>query len=515
MKSLLPQQLNRTLLIFCGGAVLVLGSGLACSIYIEHKIDEKIRSLNGSTASIEVNLFTRSVRVKELAWCASPYSLNTQPHELKVSTLTVSGISIYKLVFNKILTANEVIFDNGKLQYNKSSIEHFQKFSNSKYRGFKIKNISLVNIETQIKTDTLVSFSALLNCHLTDATLEIDSIDSIRYSVKAIDGLAEKINVSRQEGFYGGTIARLQLNTSAQKLTIDSLLLIPNFTKYDFAHRFGKQTDRVSLSIPQLLIEGIQFDKIVDSSFVASKMEIKSFDVVAFRDKRIPDRNETYVPLPMESLLALPCQIKVDSILITKSFITIEEVSEKGTASGVVTFEDVNATLTGLNNRITETDQDYALLNASGYLMGAGKVTALFRLPLDGSSTYNAKGSLSKMPFKKLNAALVPLANVQIESGQLNNLTFNFNYTDLTSKGTLDLAYQDLQLLALDKLDHSANDIKTFLLNALVNNHRAKSLSSTGKGVIDIERDRKRFIFNIWWKSIRDGLKSILLASNN
>lgn len=32
---------------------------------------------------------------------------------------------------------------------------------------------------------------------------------------------------------------------------------------------------------------------------------------------------------------------------------------------------------------------------------------------------------------------------------------------------------------------------------------------------IDVERDRRRYIINIWWKSILDGLKSTVLGDKN
>jgi hypothetical protein len=218
--------------------------------------------------------------------------------------------------------------------------------------------------------------------------------------------------------------------------------------------------------------------------------------------------------MPMESFIKFPYKVKIDSVVIANSMVAVEEIQEKGTESSVITFEDINATLTGFNNRVQEKNHDHALLNATGMLMGTGKINAVFLLPLDGRSVYNAKGSLSKMNFTRLNPALEPLASIRIESGYLNKLTFNFNYTDYVSKGVLEIDYQDLKLTALGKNNHSTNEIKTLLLNAIVKNDRNKSLASANRtGEIEIERDRKRFIFNVWWKSIQGGLRSVVFRT--
>ena len=145
--------------------------------------------------------------------------------------------------------------------------------------------------------------------------------------------------------------------------------------------------------------------------------------------------------------------------------------------------------------------------------MGTGKVKALFQLPLDGSSIYTAKGSISNMSFKELNPVLTSLANVRVESGYLKDLTFDFRYNEFTSKGTINIDYDNLQLIRLNTNKRSTNEIKTFFMNVFVRDERNKSLTPAKKnGLIDIERDRKRYIFNVWLRSILSGLKSTLLG---
>jgi hypothetical protein len=501
------------LIIFCS-ALLVFSSSVLLSRYIESKIDKKIKSFHEIASFVEVSLINRSIKIGGLTWNSALDSTNFNQHFVYLSYVSAKGINLLELLLHKNLIIDDIAIGHGKIYYDKSILWKNQKRSNLDYHTLFIKHLSFSTIDLLIKTNSTHNFSAQFSCALTDINLKIDSTHNLIYKAKTIEAEAKNIVINKYEGLYGGRIARLYCNSKEQRIQIDSASLVPNYGKYEFAHKSGKQTDRVTLSIPKLLLAGVQFKDILDSSFVASKMHIQSFNIVAFRDKRVPTLYEPIVPLPMESFLKFPYKVKIDSIVVANSMVAVEEIQEKGSKSSVITFEDINATLTNFNNRTQEKGRGYAMLQATGLLMGAGKINAEFRLPLDGKSAYNAKGSLSKMHFTRLNPALGPLASIRIESGYLNKLTFNFNYTDYVSRGRLEIDYQNLKLTALGKNHHSTKEIKTLLLNAIVKNDRNKSLASAKRsGEIAIDRDRKRFIFNVWWKSIQGGLRSVVFRT--
>ena len=510
MKMRFPKNPYRWPIIVVACILVFYGGSVFLSNYLEGKIEQNIRSLHGTISSVELNLFARSIKVNDLEWSSSANSTNPDPHFLRLSAISATGINLYKLMFDKTLHVDDVTIDSGAIQYNKNIKPSGQKVSPSKYKLFSFKNISVNNLRAQIQTDTIASVSALLNCRLTDAHIKINAQDSLSYSAKIVEALLEKISIGRQEGMYGGTIARLHINTADQKVVMDSALLIPNFDKYEFAHRVGEQASRVSISVPQLTIEGLQFDKLIDSLFVAATIKITSADLYSFQDKRMAVRKRN-VRLPMEGFLKLPWHIKVDTILVVDAHLSIEEFPEKGTASGTITFDSLNATLAGLNNRAEENDNQSASLQATALLMGSGRIKALFQFPLDGRSSYTAKGSIARMPLTKLNGVLEPLANLRIEAGVLHYLVFNFNYTEMASKGNLDIHYHDLRLCTTNKRGLFTHGLKTFFVNTIVKNKRIQSKRTAEEtGIINIERDRRKYIFNVWVKSILGGLKSTI-----
>jgi len=501
------------IILVCCLVLFIISLGSFLSIFVEHELERNILLLHGSTSSVRVNLFTRSIKVTDLEWSSGPNSINLNPHFLRLSAVTAEGINLYELFAHKTLLIKDITIDSGTVQYSRHIIRQVQKIRNSEYNHFLFKNISLKNIHTQVKTDTTTSLSALLNGRIGELSIKIDSLHTLSYSVEGVDALVEHLSISRTEGMYGGTVARIRVNTLEKKLIIDSAILIPNYGKYEFAHQAGEQIARMDLSIPHIIIDGLQYEKLMDASFIAASIKIKSFDLYSFKDKRIPFLRKKNIPLPMAGFIHLPFSVKVDSISIEDSHIHVEEFPEFGNTIGIITFDSIRASITHLNNRRKETDPTTARFDVTALLLNQGRIKANFQFPLDGSPLYSATGSISKMNLKTLNPVLSALGNVRVESGYLNALSFQFKYTDYFSKGTLNIDYSDLQLMSLDDHHRATDGFKTFLMNAFVKNKRSQSpLSNVQTARIEVERDRKRYIFNIWIKSIMDGLKSSVLG---
>lgn len=484
------------------------------SRYIEKEINTRIELLDAKAESIRVTLLSRTLCVKSLAWASTSDSSNLRQHSLRIKTLTAKGISLYELFANNTIIFNSVIIDSGKFQFDRSSKSIFPKAGDFETPVFKFKSILLKSVETQVTLDSLVSFSAVLNCELKEILIEKSLTTTIGYSAKSAEGAVSKISMSRHEGMYGMTIANIYFNTDAQQLTFDSTLVIPNYEKYEFAHRAGRQVERLNLSIPKISITGIDFHRLADTAWIASKVEIVSLDLYSFKDKRVTDLPKKMKAMPMETFLNLPYFIKVDTLLIHQSHIVVEEFPETGVESGMVTIDNLNGIITNLNNRIKEGDQPYATLMASALLMNDGLINATFRFPLDGTPTYQAEGSVSRMSFASLNPILKSMADVRVESGYMNNLTFNFHYTDHVSKGLLQVDYEDLHIIALDKNKKSTNEFKTLMINSFVKTNIDQEKTAVRRSAtIDIQRDRTKSIINVWAKSVLDGLKNSMIKS--
>ncbi len=505
--------LSWVVIIVVSVGLILAFAGVIVSTIAEKKAAVEFKKINGVFSSLKINLFTRSVTVKNLSWQSSQ---TLYPHTIVLKVIRLQGISPFELFYNHKIQARELLLDSGIISYNSVPKIDSIKVPLTKSYGVAIQHITLRNVKTELKGDSLVKMEAMLSVSF--GAINITTPDNILASLKSsfryVNGSAKQILIKKDSGFYTIRTDQITINSDTRAIAIDSFVLIPNYGKYEFAKAMGKQTDRVDLSIDKIDVNGLNFPGLLDSTISIHKISVHTAKLHAFRDKRIPDRNTSIRAMPMTTLKKLPFGINIDSIAIDNSMITVEELSVGGFRPGHINFQELSAVFVGLSNRYDVKKPKYARLNASAKIMGSGLIKAAFHFPLDESLTYSASGVVSGLPLRDLNPILENSAQIRIESGTLNELRFNFNYTDIRSKGSIEIKYEELNLTRLNfDRDKSTNFFKTFLLNAFVKNSKDKSTAQAKRmGIIDMQRDRHQFIFGYWWKSLQSGLKYSVLG---
>ncbi len=116
------------------------------------------------------------------------------------------------------------------------------------------------------------------------------------------------------------------------------------------------------------------------------------------------------------------------------------------------------------------------------------------------------------MDIEAFNPMLVQNAAVRVETGNLKRLAFNFTYDDDRSAGDLLFEYDNLKVHILDKEDRTNKKVQSFFTNILVlQKGNIRDDRSFREGTIAFERDKKKSLFNYWWKSLLSGIKSIAI----
>jgi len=507
------KRMQKRLLLALALFVLVIVSVNVLTHIAEKEAITKFKKLNGTFGSIKINILSRSVSIKNIAW----QSPNQQyPHQVTIANCKFQGIGLFQLIFHKRIYIEKLLLDSGKISYNQLLEAKEAPSSKKKEYPVEIENIIVNNLYGELRQDSVSKIHGLVNAS-TGAFVSTDKfLKAFQSNFNYLEGSILDLTIKDAKGFYTTHVNEVQFDSRAQRLQIDSLTLIPQHTKYQFARKWGQQIDRIDLSIQKIDISRLDYPKLFDSLFSAGKISVTSADLLSFRDKRIPDGIEPIVPMPMTSLARLPFAISIDSIVLTSSKVTVEEFAVDGFQPGYINFQQLTALMTTIDNRYDSTKARHSKLVASGNLMGTGLVKATFSFPLDGSADYLTTGSLRDFRLADLNPMLENIAQLRIEEGHLKEVSFNFRYNDRKSIGSLAINYKDLKLQVLksDK-GKSENYFKSWLINALVMNTKDKSVDRAKRtGLIELERDRKRFIFNIWWKSIRSGLQSSFLGKS-
>jgi Domain of Unknown Function (DUF748) len=505
--------------------VLALGAGIF-SHYASKKIEERLTRIGCEVGSVKVNIFTQSVLISRVDFTPGDStnkgdSINNSPLKAQLKNIALKNVSLYRLLVNKELEIKEILVTDGSIRFSsrKSETENHRKQPKEiPINKIIIGRIVLKNLNTTLVNDSLTRCSGLLNMTLSNIqSSDTADIDNIRaYNIKDFESKITHLLYNSADGFYQTHIAAISLASNDEKLIIDSLALLPRYSKFKFSRVAGKQVDRVKTFLPRIEITGLQYNHFRDSTFLASKIVIISAEIFSFRDKRMPFKETENKPLPIAAIKQFDFGIEVDTLQLKNSKVTYEEFPPDGFKSGKIVFENLQATLVNVSNMVYQNKPRYATLEASAKIMGKGLIQASFTLPLDDNKQYHAKGKISQMSLLHLNPPLENLAFIKIESGRLNALNFDFDYNDKSANGTLTINYQDLKITGLKKeKSKDESDIKTFLINTIVKNDKDKNMPIDKRtGAIEFERDRKRQIFNFWWKSLLSGIKASVLNAD-
>jgi len=501
-------------------SIVLFVAGVVLSRVVKDKVIAALEEKNGTIESLHLNLLRRAVTVEGVAWTAPSTDTTKVKNHVAVKHVSVTGIHVLAWLIHKNITVDKIELSDGEVTYRvvknakKDSASHAAPAMAEGELPFKMVSIGEVvfkNVKTHIQLDSLQTVSGDVGFTLTAVQFDPIQAQKDRSAIKIKSIQADFTSVQLSSKLYITKVSSIHLNSADGRLLLDSISLTPKYGRYAFARKVGKQTDRFTLRIPKIAVEGLAFNPLNDSTVVSS-VHIVSARLHVFRDKRFPFIKHHQVPLPVAMIRKFPFALQVDSLKISGAKIVYEEFPEKGFHTGQVEFEELNAALTGLNNRDSSA-QGKATLVASTKLMGKGLITATFLLPYGKQQSYRAEGHIRNLPLPALNRAMENMAFVNIESGKLNDLYFNFYYNDDHSKGSILVNYENLKINGLTKeKDSHASEFKTWIINLFIKNDKDRTVSEAKRlGVIDFERDKRKAIFNLWWKSLLSGLKSSVL----
>jgi len=492
-------------LVTVGSAALVAALLFSLHSFLEKKVATEFRELNGTFGAIQFDLFNRSIKVENIIW-QTPNQRH--PHEAVIKRCGVVGIDVFQLIFRGKIHARQMLLDSGSIYFNQRlKIAHTD--SSAKEFLIEIEKFIIKNVFVDVRQDSVTKFQGLLNITVGAFASSHKTLASCKLGFHELTGSTENLLINNGH-FYNTKVKKIRFNSEDGSLTMDSVILIPLHAKYKFARMLGRQADRMDLSVKKVEIAQLNYWKLFDRIVSIGSLTITEANLLAFRDKRIDTGIEPNVPMPIDILRKLPFAIAIDTVNLVNSKVTVEEFPINGIRPGHVYFDQLNARLLGLNNRYTESTPHHANLLADGRLMGTGLVQAAFTLPLDGSQDYHTVGSLTNFQLADLNPVLENVANLRVQTGHLKKLRFDFRYSEFKSKGTLEINYKDLKLQVLKaNKEKSEKFLMTIILNSMVKDTKDNSVDRDERtGVIEVERNRKKFITNLWWKSIFSGLKA-------
>ncbi len=324
--------------------------------------------------------------------------------------------------------------------------------------------------------------------------------------------LVYKTTINKGAGQYKGknivaNAGSVRWQPSADKLSLGDFFVVPTRNMQEtFAKPGAWQGDYMVVKGHAVDISGIRYNRQgEDSSLRVKKIFLDSISLTTTRDKRMPFRHGIEKLMPVAMINALKMPLQIDSIVAQRSQVMVNEIAIKSEKQGTVPLNDINVVITNFKNRRNGTDSLTMVANARllNYKINHFYYKEAYA---DSLSSFLAGVHVSQMALPEFSTVTIPLASVSVANGNADTLFARWTGNKYAAVGKMDFYYQGLKIRLLDAKDNSR---KKFLL----------SLGNFAAGLIlhkkndettsmFFMRDREKFIFNYWVKTILAGVST-------
>ena len=234
--------------------------------------------------------------------------------------------------------------------------------------------------------------------------------------------------------------------------------------------------------------------------------------------------NPKIKPMPSRIIRDIPIDFNIDSIqLVDATFVF--KAKSKGEKPGMLKISPINGNLTNITNTPDLLDENPIMkLDVETKLWDEGIVDLEIEVDInDINDKMHVDGKMINMPFVKAENMIKNMFGVEVTSGYIDLLEFQFDATDVYSEGKVVLNYHDLvlDLKKKDKSDKSTDDkqfkeksnhfINFAVHGAIIKDNIPGDKKYTPVGYIMRERIRDKAFADAIWGSIQDGIFDIII----
>lgn len=516
--------------------------GIWLNFYFNKKIIENIKehvsaSTNGeyvlSLDELTINLLTHTIILNNLGIGPSQQNAahSKAQYIFKAKVLKIIDFSIFSYLKGKDLLIDKIEFEEPQIsifqgserfpekKVNPSSINFsiYSAFS-KKLNSISIAHIDIMNSKFNIYkngADTLSVFStndnsiSINNFYVNSETDKKNRL----FIAEKFEIVMNKFSYHLGNGLYMIYGKSLYASYFDSTLTVDSLQLVPNYSKKKFADEAGRQVSRAKVISSKVICKKMDVKLFFEYNWlVIHKVDVTGCAIDVFRDNTLP-----LAPIHRPSLQAmvksLPFFVAVDTIEMKNGNLNFEVLNPGATSTGKLSVNKFNIIITGVQNdtsRYLGDENIKAIVNGS--IMNQGKFNETYKFPLKSTKEFfYCSGSMSGMSMNSFNPILEQAKDISIKSGQIDHVSFSFIAHENSSNGTMIFKYHDLKIEMLNKEDKKNNlqsKLKTFLANKL-----AIHDSNPGKdGIVRIsdiyaKHNPYRYFLNYSMQSVLSGIE--------
>ena len=501
-----------------------------------------IKASNGlyqvNFSSLELHLFQGKATFKNIVLIPDTAFFQRQRIEkgkpsflIKISAghLSVSGAHLWAYLLHKKLEIGLIALDSPDVALNTYPDRQPakpQKDAKTIYQQIK-KSLSLIKIDMVTIDHIRLNYkdfktpkpeiTRLKDMSLRATNLLIDSATQTDITrtlfCKNIYADLHNIHGVSAGGLYQYSLRSITYNSQNARLKVAGIAVKP----LPVAMFFGKsRDDRFSLNLDSAIMDHADLETFrLKQMLFVHKIICYNGEFEDFSNPHgLVKKSDRVVTFPNKALRKLSTILAIDTLDIRRSKIIYQEYNTDAGKTGRIAFDNISGRFLNITNYSPVLAKNpYCQAKLETYFMGKGKLSLQFSFNLvDSACSFAYKGHLGPMEIPLVNPAVMPLALVEIKTGQVKSLDFNIRSNRKKSTGEVTLLYNDLNIALLNSGVHKkygVNPIKSFVANNLLvkNNNPDSNDQPPRKARILFKRPASYSFFKSIWQALLSGLK--------
>lgn len=548
----------KKILIIAGSLLLLLFIVLLLFVnrFIEPILKDRLHTLiiqgsdslyNYTLGKLNANFYGGNVEVENLQigidstryeYLRKRNALPSLTMQLSLQRGHIKGVGIIDLLFGKKIRIEEIMSKQADIKLtrhihprNNVAEEKLPvwKAIQPKIESIFVGKIKLDGIKLLYKnSDT--SESIKLQFDRCDASFKDILIDSAAASDSTRIGFIKEISMKfndlkfrTSDSTYKMKAEWIKYSSKEKTLEVDSFKLQPTLEKEDFYSAANRQTSLYYIEFAKVRFVNTRLDHFIHNNIIdADSVVFETPQVKIYNDKSLPPDFESKIgKFPHQQLLNAGATIIVKNISFKDASLELTQKDAKTNQEGTLALSHLSFNANNVtNDSFLIKKNPFCLANFSGTIFNNSPVSLSLKLYLDSlNGRFDASGSVKNVSASQLNEVAVPLANVQINSCNIQYLEFNVNGEDYSATANVRMRYDNLSL-TLRKTDEETGEIKTKKFMTKILNRFVIWPSNPGPDGIERTSQNKRVarlttqsFFGLLWKTIFAGMQDVMMRS--
>lgn len=477
-----------------------------------------------------MSLFEKSVIIKDILIVPEGIDDNSRKRFFfKSKSIKINEFSILHYLVHNEFKANEIRMNEGELSvfpgsgfFFNDSIKEQEFFFNESVSSFFVDKIVFKNFAFNLfrnNIDSTLLIGARNNYLIIEdfkAIRQPDS-DANDFSFNKFSIELNNLAFHTKDSLYTTYLKNVTCSYLDSLLVLDSLQIIPAYSKEKFQKEGPQYISRMNLIAPRIVLSGVDFNKYLKYNFLnIKKVNGTLIKMNIYRNDNYPVK-EIEKPSIQGLIRDLPIGIAIDSILIIDSQVSYEELSKDAQMSSNIFLSEVNILIRGVNN---DTNSYSASSNikaiVKGRFMSKSELTLNYVFDLNTrAEKFSCSGAMQKVHMNVMNPMFEGSENILIKKGMIDSMSFFFNADQVSAKGSMKFFYRDLEVETFSPANEKEvrTNLKTFIVNKFFIKSDNPGRSGLRIGTIYFPYDPNRYFAYYSRQAIITGINNSIIGN--